>query len=69
MQHVDVATATGCCVCRGVAGGEPRAVKSCTDGQLVQACLQKCRAENAGSLGFQYHQTCASGCAGFFTQD
>jgi hypothetical protein len=61
-------SAIGCCVCRGTRGGEKTSVKSCVDNTTGQACLSKCRSENAGSFAFGNDQTCAQGCSGFPTK-
>jgi hypothetical protein len=68
LRQIDVNTAKGCCVCRGPQNGDVNDIASCADDQLVEACLLKCKSENARSLAFGYQQTCASGCAGFPTQ-
>jgi hypothetical protein len=43
-------------------------LKSCSDSTTGQACLSKCRSENAGSFVFGNGQTCSQGCAGFPTK-
>lgn len=61
-------TAIGCCICRGTRGGEKSSIKSCSNGTTGQACLDRCRSENAGSFVFGNGQTCDQGCAGFPTK-
>lgn len=61
-------TAIGCCICRGTRGGEKSSIKSCSDGTTGQACLDKCRSENAGNFVFGNGQTCKQGCVGFPTK-
>lgn len=58
----------GCCVCRGTSGGDAQALRSCSDGVGVEACVEQCRSQSADSLAFGYEQTCSQGCAGFPTQ-
>ena len=59
---------TGCCACRGTAGGAVDTLKSCSDGTKVDACVSQCKEQNAGSIVFGKNQTCSQGCAGFPTQ-
>ncbi|MDX2167591.1 MAG: hypothetical protein SF182_11030 [Deltaproteobacteria bacterium] len=61
-------SAIGCCICRGTRGGEKTSIKSCVDNTTGQACLSKCRSENAGSFVFGLDQTCQQGCSGFPTK-
>jgi hypothetical protein len=68
-RQLDTGQASGCCVCRGTAGGEQQAIKGCTDGKTTDDCLTQCRSDGAASFGFGYQQTCSQGCAGFPTQN
>lgn len=65
---VTASEARGCCLCRGTAGSDANALRSCSDGVGVEECVDQCRTQNADSLAFGYEQNCSEGCAGFPTQ-
>jgi hypothetical protein len=66
--QLDPTQMTGCCVCRGTAGGEQQSIRSCADGFTIDGCMAKCHGEGGASVAFGYQQTCSQGCGGFPTQ-
>ncbi len=69
VRAIDAATALGCCVCRGTAGGDAGAVRACSDARTADSCVSACKGMNADSIAFGYQQACSQGCAGFPTQN